>query len=169
MYHAVQIQVVGVLPVSQHLGAHVGAEGPVPYPENIPPLQLRAGLDLPTEDGSGQGDALNDFLIAGTPADVPPDGLFNLGPGGAGLVVQKGLARQHHAGDAESALDRPHLAEGIDKRLPLRWPEALHGGDGLACAPPGAQDAALDRLAVRQDGTGTAGPLAAPVLDGGQL
>ena len=78
-------------------------------------------------------------------------------------MVQKGLARQHHAGDAESALDRPHLAEGIDKRLPLRWPEALHGGDGLACAPPGAQDAAPDRL------TGAAGPLAAPVLDGGQL
>ena len=166
--HAVQVQIVAVLPPAQHLVAHVGAEGPRPHAVVLPLLQ--GGIDgrLPAEDGPGQGNALDDFLVAGAAAHVAPDGLFDLRLGGVGVLIQQGLARHYHAGDAEAALNRAHRAEGVDEGLPLGLREALHRHDLLACGPLGGQDAGLDGLAVHQDGAGAAGALAAPVLHRGQ-
>ena len=166
--HAIQVQVVAVLPGAQHLAPHVGPEGPVAHAEGRALLQGRVDVLLPPEDGPGQGDALDDLLVAGAPAEVATDGLLDLRLGGVGVDVQQGLAGEHHAGDAEAALHRPHRPEGVDKGLLLLRGQALHRDDGLARRLFGGEDAGADGPAVHQDGAGAAGPLAAPVLDGGE-
>ena len=164
--HTLHLDVVAVGAAAQHLAPHVGAEGPVTHAINVALLQLGVDLLFSPEDGGGEGNTLNDLLVAGAPADVAPDGLLDVGLGGIGVLVDEGLARHHHAGDTEAALDGAHLAEGVHKGLLLNLGQALYGEDGLTHRLLGGEDTGLDGLAVHHDGTGAAGAFAAPVLDG---
>ena len=167
--HALQLHVVHVLPAAQHLVPHVHAERALAHAVPVPLLQGGVRGSVAPQDGGGQGDALDDLLVAGAAADIAPDCLADLGLGGVGRLVDQGRTRHHHARDAEAALHGPHRAEGVDEGLLLPLRQALDGDDGLAHGPLGGQHAGLDRLVVHQDGAGAAGPLAAPVLDGGKV
>ncbi len=121
----------GYWPVPSHLLLHVQ---PVDPAAHLPVVGggLRQ-LPLP-ENLSRQQDAVDDLHIAGAAADVVADGEGRLLPGGIGIHVQQPLGGDHHAGDAEAALDGPRLAEGegVDLLFPIG--QALHREDGLA--PP---------------------------------
>ena len=162
--HAVHVHVVGINARSGDLLLHVhpghpGPQGPVGGNRRhlSGPEQLRR-----------QQNGVDDLHIAGTPADIAADGKGRFLPGGVRIPVQKGLGAHHHARDAEAALNRPGLAEGvcIDPLFKVR--QALHGEDALPLQLVRLGNTRPGGPAVDQYRAGAAGALAASVLHGGQ-
>lgn len=118
---------------------------------------------LPEEPG-GQKDGVDDFFIPGAAADIIADGNGRLVPGGIRVPINEALGAQHHPRDAEAALHRARRAEGVSVDLLLPRAEALHGDDGPSLELGYLLHARFHRLPIRQDGTGAAGALTAPVL-----
>ena len=164
--HAGQIDVVGVLAGAEDLLGHVQ---PVNPGADLPVIRRGAGDDADAEDLRRQPDGRHDLHIAGAAADVVADGVADLRLRGVEVFVQQALGTDHHAGDAEAALDGSGLAEGVGVDRPLEVGQALHGHDVLSRQLVGADGAGPDSLSVDQDGAGAAGALAAAILGGGQM
>ena len=83
-------------------------------------------------------------------------------------MVDQSLRGHHHAGDAEAALHRRLLDEGLlDRReIPLSALQALHRHDGLSVCPHREVDAAVNGLSVHKHGAGPALPDLASLLHG---
>ena len=158
--------VVAVLAVAEDLRAHVGAEGTLTDAELVALFKLGVNFSVAAQDGGREGDALDYLLVAGAAADVAAQGDLYLVLAGVRHLVYERLAGHDHARYAEAALDRAHLAEGIDKGLLLVVGQALDGDYAAAHGLLGREDAGLDGASVHNDGAGTAGALAAAVLDG---
>ena len=77
--------------------------------------------------------------------------------------------RQNETGDAEAALDRARLAEGIGVDFLFKVGKALDGDDGLALQLVRLRDAGLRRLAVDEHVARAARALAAAVLHARQM
>ena len=164
--HAVHIHVVGVLAVALHLLLHVQT---VDAAAQFPVIGAGSG-DFPlAEDLRRQQNAVDDLYIAGAAADVVADGKGRLLAGGVGIYIQQALGGDHHAGDAETALNRARLAEGEGKDLLLPVAEALHRDNGLALQLVRLGNAGLGGLAVNENVAGAAGALAASVLHRGEV
>ena len=163
------VDVVGVLAVPEDLAAHVNAEGALAHAVVVAALEPGVDALLAPQDGRGQQDALDDLLVAGAAADVAADGHLDLVLGWVGHLVDEGRARHDHAGDAESALDGAHGAEGVDEGLLLLVGQALHGHDVAPVGQARGEDARLGGAVVHEHGAGAARALGAAVLDGGEL
>ena len=163
--HAVQIDVVGVLAVAQDLFPDVQPVDPLAQgPIRVQGRDLSLALEL-----GGQQHGLDNLHIAGTAADIILDGGGAFGLGGVVVNIQQSLGAHHHARDTEAALHRPRRAVGIGIKLLFKLGKPLHGEDMLALQLVGLLDAGPDGLAVQQNGAGTAGALAAAVLDRGEM
>ena len=160
--HAVQIDVIGVLAGAGDLFRHIY---PVYPAAHLPVRRFLRQLPLPEASGRQQ-DSVNDLHIAGTAADIVTDGKGNLFPCGIGIHIQQRLGGDHHAGDAEAALDGPRLAEspGVDLLFPVGKP--FHRDHGLPFQLIRLGDAGLGGLSINEHRTSTAGTLAASVLHG---
>ena len=165
MDHAGQVQVVGIFPIAQHLFPHIQ---PV-YPGAHLPFLRGLGDPAFPQNLGGQLHRVHDFHIAGAAADVIAQGVGDLLPGRAGVLVQQGLGAHDHARDAETALHGPCLAKGIGVRVLFKVRKAFHRQDGFALHAVGLLDAAFDGLAVDEDGAGAASAFAATVLHRGQV
>ena len=164
--HALHLDVVAVLAVAEDLRAHVGAESTLTDAELVALFKLGVNFSVAAQDGGREGDALDYLLVAGAAADVAAQGDLYLVLAGVRHLVYERLAGHDHARYAEAALDRAHLAEGIDKGLLLVVGQALDGDYAAAHGLLGREDAGLDGTAVHNDSAGAAGALAAAVLDG---
>ena len=163
--HAGNLDVIHEQAGAQHLLLHVHA-GEVSADAGLA-VVLRNRQVL-TEHLGSQQDGLLDAHITGAAADVAADGLLHILAGGVQVLIQQALGADHHAGDAEAALHRAGLAEGVHVNRALALGQAFHGGDVLAVQLFGGEHAGLGLLAVHQDGAGAAGALAAAVLHAGQ-
>ena len=162
--HAVHVDVVGVEALAPDLLRRV-------YPVDPGPQGPGAGLlrqSALAEDGRRQAYARNDLHIAGAAADVGAQGAADLPLRGVRILVQQALGGHHHPRDAEAALDRPRLPKAAGVGLLFKFAEPLHGEERFALQLVRGEDAGPGGLSVHQDGAGAAGPLAAPVLHGGQ-
>ena len=139
---------------------HVHPVDPCPHLPGARILRQASGA----EDRRRPAHALDNLHIPRTAADIVAQGVPDLCLRGIRVLVQQGLGGHDHTGDAKAALHCPRLTEGVGVGRPLELPQALHGQHALALQPVGAQHAGAHRLAVHQDGTGPAGPLAAPIL-----
>ena len=164
--HALHLDIVAVLAVSEDLRAHVGTEGALADAELVALFEHRVYLRIAAENGGGESDALNYLLITCAAADVAAERDLDLLLSRVRDLVNEGLAGHDHAGDAETALDRADLAESVDEGLLLVVRQALYGGDAPAHSLFRGQDAGLHRPAVHDYRASTAGALAAAVLDG---
>ena len=162
--HAVHVHVVGINARSGDLLLHVHPGHPGPQGPIGGDLRHLSG----PEQLRRQQDGVDDLHIAGTPADVVADGEGRLLPGGVWIPVQKGLGAHHHARDAEAALNRPGLAEGVCINLFFKVRQALYSEDALPLQLVRLGNARPGGLAVDQHCAGAAGPFAASVLHGGQ-
>ena len=162
--HPVQIYVIRVLAGAGDLFLHVYPVDPAAY---LPVHRCLRQLVLP-EAFCRQQDPVDDLHIAGAAADVVADGKGRLLPAGIRVRVQQGLGGDHHARDAEAALNGPRLAEGpcIDLLLPVG--QALHRQDVFSLQLIRLRNTGLGGLAVDQHRAGAAGALAASVLHRGQ-
>ena len=73
----------------------------------------RLGRSFAAQETSRQLHRLDDLLVAGAAAQVPPQGVFDLLDRWLRVLVQQRLGRHDHPGRAKPALDGP----GQDKRL----------------------------------------------------
>ena len=134
-----------------------------------PPIGRRGEGDLTlTQDLPGQPDGRDDLDIAGAAAVVVADGKTDLRLRGVGAFVQKPLAAEHHAGDAEAALDGTGLAEGEGERGLFKVAQTLDREHVLALKALRVGNAGAAGLALDQNGAGAACALAASVLDRSQ-
>ena len=158
------VEVVGVLAGAQNLRADVGAEDLLA--DAVALAGLDGGVDglLAAQDGRGLLYADDDALIARAAADVAANGLGDLRGGRVGAAADERRSREHHARDAEAALDGAGGAEGVDERLALLLAQALDRRDRVADRELGGEDAGLDGAVVDDDGAGAAGALGAAVL-----
>ena len=163
--HAGDLDIVHEQAGAQHLLLHVHA-GEVCADAGLA-VVLGNGQVL-AEHLGGQQNGLLDANITGAAADVAADGLLHILTGGVQVLIQQALGADHHAGDAEAALYRAGLAEGVHINRTLALGQAFHGGDVLAVHLFGGEHTGLGLLAVHQDGAGAAGALAAAVLHAGQ-
>ena len=163
--HSVKIDIVGIFAVAQHLFLHVQ------------PVHRRA--ELPVVGGVGGNDAAAQYLrrqlhggddldVAGAAADVVAQGKADFVLRRVRRDVQQRLGAQHHARNAEAALDGPSLAEGVGVGLLLKFGQALYGQDGFSLQLVRHGDAGALGLAVNEDGAGAAGTFTAAVLHRGQ-
>ena len=163
--HTVHIQIIRILAVALHLFRHVHAHSA--FTDAIACLfllrQLAAAEDLRREQN-----AVDDLHIARAAADVVADGERRLLARRRGIRVQQRLGGDDHARDAEAALHRAGLAEGVGIYVLLPVGKALDRKDGLSLQLVRRGNAGLRRLAVDEDMAGAARALAASVLDGGE-
>lgn len=164
--HPFQLDVVGIDAGAVYLLFGVDASGPLVHVEGLG--GSRDGLALP-EELRRHEDGVLDLLVAGTAAQVAPDGLFHVRPGGVQVPVQQALGRDDHARDAEAALYRPGLGETVLIDLHLLRVDALHRQHLFPCQAAQEGDAGLGLDPVHQHGAGAAGSFAAPVLGGGEM
>ena len=162
--HPVHIHVVGIDSRSGDFFLHVhpgypGSQGPAGGNfRNLPlPEELRR-----------QKNRVDNLHISSATADVVPDGKGRFLPGGAPVPIQKGLGAHDHTRDAEAALDRPGLSEGVCINPLFKVRQALHREDAFPLQLIRLRDAGPGGLAVDEYRTGTAGALAASVLHGSQ-
>ena len=119
IYHSLHLHIIRVFPIPQHLFPHIQAEGPASHAVLLPLLQILLNPGIPPQNRRGQGNALNNLLIARAPAYISPDGGLNLLLRGIRILVNQRLSRHHHSRRAEAALNRSLGAEGVDKGLLL--------------------------------------------------
>jgi len=162
--HPVQIDVIRVLAGAGDLFLHVYPVDPAAY---LPVHRCLRQLALP-EAFCRQQDPVDDLHIAGAAADVVADSKGRLLPAGIRVRVQQRLGGDHHAGDAEAALNGPRLAKGpcVDLLFPIG--KTLHRDDGLSLQFIRLGDTGLGGLTVNEHCAGAAGALAASVLHRGQ-
>ena len=162
--HPVQIDVIRVLAGAGDLFLHVYPVDPAAY---LPVRRCLRQLALP-EAFCRQQDPVDDLHIAGAAADVVADSKGRLLPAGIRVRVQQRLGGDHHAGDAEAALNGPRLAKGpcVDLLFPIG--KTLHRDDGLSLQFIRLGDTGLGGLTVNEHCAGAAGALAASVLHRGQ-
>ena len=91
----------------------------------------------------------------------------------AAWLGERELTPENAAGWREYLLERGRAPVTINSMLSavnrfFRFAQALHGQNVFALQLLGPWDTGFDRLAVDEDGTGSAGPFAASVLDRGQ-
>ncbi len=164
MDHALHHHVVDIFSITEHLLAHVDAEGPLSDAEVAPVFKFFLDHGLTAQDRGGKANTFDNFFIAGAAADISYDRLFDIGLRRGGVAVDQRLAGHHHTGGAETALHGAHRAEGVDEGLFLPFAEPLRRDDGLAGRSFRRQDAGAHRLSVYDDRTCAAGALAAAVL-----
>ena len=169
MRHAVHLDVVRIFAVTEHFGTDVHAERPLSDAVGVAAFRRRINLRLSPENRRRQPDAVNDLPVAGASAEIAPDRVPDLLFRGIRVFIDQRLAGHHHARGAETALDGPAGAEGIDKRFFLEVRQAFHRLDRFPRRLRGGQDAGFRRFSVNDYGTGSAGALAAPVLHGIQV
>ena len=164
--HAVEIPVIGVFAVALHLFRHVqtvdaGAELPV----RLRGLRHKAELFVFRRQTHG----CEDLHIARAAAVIVAQCVFDVGLGRVGVPVEQRLGTQHHARNAEAALDGAGLAvaEGVKLLFPVA--QTLDREDAAARERIGAWRTGAARLAVDQDGAGAACALGAAVLDRGEV
>ena len=164
--HPVDVHVVGVLPIAEHLLLHVE---PVDARAQLPVVGRGCGNLSLAEDPPREEDAVDDLDIPRAAADIVADGEGRLLARGVRVRVEQCLGRDDHPWDAEAALHRARFAEGegIDLLFPVGEP--LNGENGLPLELVRLRDAGLGWLAVDEDIAGAAGALAAAVLHGGQV
>src|SRR6202162_1526101 len=102
-------------------------------------------------------------------AEVPGDGVADLFARGPRVAVEERLARHHHSGGAEAALQGVGLDEGLlDRReAPIRR-QPLDRGDLLSLDFVREEETGTDALAVDQHRAGAAGAPVADDLGAGQ-
>ena len=169
MRHAVHLDVVRIFAVTEHFGADVNAESPLPDAVCVAAFHRRIDLRLSPENRRRQPDAVNDLPVAGTAAEVAPDRVPDLLFRGIRIPVDQRFPGHHHARRAETALDRSAGAEGVDERFLLEVCQAFHRLDRFPRRLRGGQDAGFRRFSVNDHGAGSAGAFAASVLDGVQM
>ena len=131
MQHALQLVIVeigrGARDVSEHVlplrsladflqvvVALVGEDVLAQFQHGFRPL--RAG---PSARSSGKH-GVDDRLIAGAPADIPGDGLDNLGAGRRGIAIEQSLRGHQHARRAVAALGREVVRESALQGVQIR-------------------------------------------------
>ena len=139
-------------------GAHTERGGGFPGHREVLPQEPR-----------GLQHRLFDLHIARAPAHVQGQGLGHVLGTGIRVGIQQTLGADHHARDAEPALDRAGLGErpGIDILLPRREP--FQREDALALQLGRVEQAGPGGLAVHQHHAGAAGSFRATVLHRGEV
>ena len=160
-----RVIVVGIFPPALNLLRNIQPVNPLAH---LPVLLLSRDDSLGLQPGSDLH-RLNDLHISGAAAVIVPQGVLDFRFRRVGVFVQQRLGAHHHTGDAEAALNRARLTVGICIELALLRGEALHGDDLLSRQAVGGGDAGFIGFPIDDDGTGAAGPLAAPILHGGEV
>ena len=113
-------------------------------------------------------DRANDRRVSGAAADLPGDGLPDLGFGRIGVSVEQRPGRHHHAGGAEAALQAVALHEALLHRVEFgALLEAFHGAHVAPTRHRGEHGAGLHRLLIHPHDAGSAvARIAAPVRPG---
>src|SRR5262249_28749292 len=102
-------------------------------------------------------DRLDDVDVAGAPADIALDGLADLRFARVGIRIEEGLGRHQHPRRAVAALQCVRVAEGLLQRMQFAiLREPLDRLDRSAVGLDGEHHAALDRIAVVEDGARSA-------------
>ena len=95
------------------------------------------------------------FGIRSAAADVPRHGALDLLIRGPRVAEQERFEREHLPRRAEAALQRVMFDERLLHRVErVIVSQPLDGGDGASLTLDGEQQAAIDGLAIQQDGTG---------------
>ena len=164
--HAVNIYVIGILSVALHLFGNVDAVHTL-----ADLIAAGAGCrDLPlAQDLCRQQDAVNDLYIACAAADIIADGKGRFFARRIGISVQKSFGRDHHARDAEAALDCARLTESVGIGFLFKIGKPFDRNDRLAFKLVRLRNTGFSGLTVDQNMAGTARTLAASVLDGQKM
>ncbi len=119
--------------------------------------------------GGGHQDGLLNFLIAGTPADIALYCFFYIFQAGVGIFIQQAFCADDHTRGAIAALNSSCFCKAIGIHLLLTFAQPLDGGYRFPFKLGKRDSAGFRFYPIDQDGTGTTGTLAAPILGAGKV